>query len=65
MKQKIAASKVVLGNIRDNHITKSVPGPIGNANYDMNKPFCYSSENEAIFKYLNNQDENRENFIGT
>ena len=62
MKQKIAASKVVLGNIRDNHITKSVPGPIGNANYDMNKPFCYSSENEAIFKYLNNQDENRENF---
>ena len=62
MKQKMAASKVVLGNIRDNHITKSVPGPIGNANYDMNKPFCYSSENEAIFKYLNNQDENRENF---
>lgn len=62
MKRKIESSKKVLGNMRDNHITKSVPGPIGMPNYDMNKPFIYSNENEALFNFLNQQEERKENF---
>lgn len=62
MKKNLASSKVILGNMRDNHITKNVPGPIGTANYDLNKPFIYTQENEALLRFLNEQEKKKENY---
>lgn len=62
MNDKTERFGVVMGNARDNHIIKNINGPIGTANYDMSKPFEYSSENQAIFNYIESQNEREENF---
>ena len=56
MKKQIIDDGAILGNLRDNHITKSVVGPIGMANYDMDKEFRFELENEALLNYLEKLD---------
>ncbi len=60
--ERIENEKEVYGNIRDNHIIRSIPGPLGLPNYDMNKDFEYSLENVAIMKYIEKQYSLCENF---
>lgn len=52
IKNKINEYGKVLGNLRDNHITKSITGPIGMPNHNMNEKFKYEAENIAILNYL-------------
>lgn len=56
MKKQIIEYGVTLGNLRDNHISKSIAGPIGMANYDMNEDFKFESENLALLNYLDKLD---------
>lgn len=54
-KEKIKKEKIVYGNLRNNHIIKSINGPLGVPNINMNQKFTFCLENKAIIKYLKKQ----------
>ena len=56
-KERIAKYGNVYAKLRDNHILKSVNGPIGLPNISMVEDFQYCSENEAILKYVQSQEQ--------
>lgn len=62
MSERIKNEEEVYGNSRDNHIIRSIPGPLGLPNYDMSKDFEYSPENMAVMKYIEKQCEFGEYF---
>lgn len=51
-KKDFIKDKVVYGKLREICTIKSIPGPLGMPNYDMNKPFVLSEENEALIKFV-------------
>lgn len=61
MKEQISKYGKTLGNMRDNHITKSIKGPIGMANYDMSEEFRFEPENTALLNYLHKLESKGEN----
>ena len=56
-KERIAKYGNVYAKLRDNHILKSVNGPIGLPNISMEEDFRYCPENEAILKYVQSQEQ--------
>ena len=56
-KERIAKYGNVYAKLRDNHILKSVNGPIGLPNISMEEDFRYCPENEAILKYVRSQEQ--------
>lgn len=61
-KEKIAKDGNVYANLRDNNLLKSVPGPVGTPSADLDKPFEYAPENQALLNFLAEQDNKNENY---
>lgn len=60
-KENIKKSGTLYGNLRDNNIIKSIPGPIGMPSKSLDK-FEYAPENIALFNFLEKQKDNQSNF---
>lgn len=52
VKDRAEKGIITYGNLRDNNLVKSKPGPIGGPVTDLQKPFEYTSENKALLAYL-------------
>ncbi len=58
----IDAKGVVYAKSRYNNIIKSIPGPFGLPNRDMDGKFEYEPENVALFNYLESLEEKNQNY---
>lgn len=56
IKKRIVDEGEVFANLRDNNISKSLPGPIGVPSANMSGEFEYARENIALFRFLKSQD---------
>lgn len=61
-KNRIKNEKVVYAGSKYNNIIKSIPGPQGMPNYDMDAGFTFAEENKALLSFLFKQDEFGLNF---
>lgn len=50
------SEQAILGNLRDNNLIKSEPGPIGTASENLSDPFKQEQENEIILDFIKELD---------
>ncbi|MCI9110495.1 MAG: hypothetical protein HFH47_01635 [Bacilli bacterium] len=62
LKNRMADEGTVYANLRDNNLSKSIPGPVGVPSANMDGEFEYAPENKALFKFLEMQDDKDMNF---
>ena len=52
LKNQIENEGKVYGSLRNNHLIKSIPGPLGLPSISMDKEFEYAEENQALLNFL-------------
>lgn len=62
MRKRRAKEGEVYANLRDNNLSKTIPGPVGTPSISLDEPFEYAPENKALLDFLEKQDKKKENY---
>ena len=62
LKERVSKEGTVYANLRDNNLSKSIPGPVGMPSASLEEPFEYAPENKALLDFLAQQDKKNENY---